>query len=72
MSDQQHGVVRTDPKYSHIAGDWAHLPNEPCRFRCPPGHVYFLIDNGPEGISGHQIMRCDSCKRDWRAGSAMA
>jgi len=60
------------PKYSAETGEWGHLPNEPCRFCRQPGGVHFMIDDGPEGRSGHQPMRCDLCKRTWEAGEATA
>lgn len=47
------------------SGEWGHLPGEPCRYCHIPGGVYFLIDNGPEGIKGLQIQRCVNCHRSW-------
>lgn len=56
---------------SHI-GDWAALPEEPCRFCRAIGGIMFCIDEGPEGRDGQQIMRCEKCKRTWNADSSNA
>jgi hypothetical protein len=47
------------------AGEWGHLPQEPCRYCRQIGGVYFCIDDGREGIGGLSSVRCDKCKRDW-------
>jgi hypothetical protein len=59
-------------EYDANIGDWGHLPNEPCRFCRQVGGVYFLIDDGPEGKAGLEIVRCDKCKRSWTVDSANA
>jgi len=53
-------------------GEWGHLPAEPCRFCHTQGGVFFLRDDGPEGISGLPIVRCSACRRSWTADSALA
>ena len=53
-------------------GDWGWLKDEPCRFCRQPGGVFFLIDEGPEGRDGKQVMRCDKCKRSWIVEGANA
>lgn len=53
-------------------GDWGHLPLEPCHYCRAVGGVYFLIDEGPEGRLGQQVVRCDLCRRSWVACSSSA
>ena len=60
------------PRYDAQTGEWGSLPQEPCRYCRRQGGVQFLIDNGPEGRTSAQIVRCALCGRDWLADSAMA
>ena len=53
-------------------GEWGALLQEPCRYCRQQGGMFFLNDEGWEGVAGHQIMRCDLCKRSWQADSATA
>lgn len=53
-------------------GEWGFLAQEPCRFCRSQGCVFFLIDEGPEGKAGHQIVRCDKCHRSWVVDSSSA
>lgn len=54
------------------AGNWGFLPGEPCRYCHATGAIMFLIDEGPEGMSDQQPVRCEKCKRTWSAGEPMA
>jgi hypothetical protein len=62
----------TPKEYDAITGDWGTLPQEPCRFCHEIGGIFFMIDNGPEGHTGLQTVRCDKCKRWWIVDSACA
>lgn len=66
------GTVFQGTVRSASEGDWGHLPAEPCRFCRRPGGVHFLRDDGPEGRSAGQIVRCDRCGRDWVADTSAA
>jgi NTP pyrophosphatase (non-canonical NTP hydrolase) len=52
--------------------EWGGLPLEPCRYCRMRGGVQFLRDDGPEGKTSPQIVRCTRCGRDWEASSSLA
>ena len=53
-------------------GEWEWQQNCPCRFCHEQGHVYFMIDEGPEAVMGIPVARCDACYRTWSNDSRMA
>jgi hypothetical protein len=69
LYDAVHGRHR--PYRAH-EGEWGLLDGEPCRYCHQIGKVLYLVDDGPEGKSGLQVVRCDACKRSWVVDSALA
>jgi hypothetical protein len=61
-------VCDSYPSWPVHQGEWGFLENEPCRFCFQVGCIFFLIDAGPEGISGAPITRCSKCHRSWTPG----
>jgi hypothetical protein len=70
MEEKVAGWKKEGP--STADGDWGYLPYEPCRYCRQVGGVYFLIDDGPEGKAGLEVVRCDRCGRSWVVDSALA
>ena len=59
-------------EYDANTGDWGSLPEEPCRKCHQRGGVMFQIDDGPEGRTSSQAVRCTLCGATWHADGPYA